>query len=63
KDVSRLHVSWGKTANDNCLVNLESDAVQSSENQTLARLTTTCSSDQMQPVRYASNTDNKDTQG
>jgi len=63
KDVSRLHVSWGKTANDNCLVNLESGAVQSSENQTLARLTTTCSSDQMQPVRYASNTDNKDTQG
>jgi len=63
KDVSRLHVSWGKTANDKCLVNLESGAVQSSENQTLARLTTTCSSDQMQPVRYASNTDNKDTQG
>lgn len=63
KDVSRLHVSWGKTANDKCLVNLESGAVQSSENQTLARLTTTCSSDQMQPVQYASNTDNKDTQG
>lgn len=63
KDVSRLHVSWGKTANDNCLVNLESGAVQSSENQTLARLTTTCSNDQMQPVRYAANTDNKDTQG
>jgi outer membrane usher protein len=63
KDVSRLHVSWGKTANDNCLVNLESGAVQSSDNQTLARLTTTCSNDQMQPVRYASNTDNKDNQG
>jgi len=63
KDVSRLHVSWGKTANDKCLVNLQSGAVQPSENQTLARLTTTCSSDQVQPVRYASNIDNKDTQG
>lgn len=63
KDISRLHVSWGKTANDNCLVNLESGAVQSSDNQTLARLTTTCSNDQIQPVRYASNTENKDNQG
>ncbi|WP_422882752.1 fimbria/pilus outer membrane usher protein [Pantoea agglomerans] len=63
KDISRLHVSWGKTANDNCLVNLESGAVQSSDNQTLARLTTTCSNDKIQPVRYASNTENKDNQG
>ncbi|MFW0699753.1 fimbria/pilus outer membrane usher protein [Pantoea sp. R13S299] len=63
KDVSRLHVSWGKTANDNCLVNLESGSVQSSDNKTLARLTTTCSNDQMQAVRYASNTENKDNQG
>lgn len=63
KDVSRLHVSWGKAENDNCLVNLESGVVQSSDNQTLARLTTTCSNDQMQPVRYASNTENKDNQG
>ncbi|WP_242456663.1 fimbria/pilus outer membrane usher protein [Pantoea agglomerans] len=63
KDVSRLHVSWGKTENDNCLVNLESGAVQSSDNKTLARLTTTCSNDQVQPVRYASNTDDKDNQG
>ena len=58
KDVSRLHVTWGKAENDNCLVNLESGVVESSENQTLARLTTTCSNDQMQPVRYASNTEN-----
>lgn len=63
KDVSRLHVSWGKAENDNCLVNLESGVVQSSDNQTLARLTTTCSNDQMQPVRYASNNENKDNQG
>ena len=63
KDVSRLHVSWGKAANDNCLVNLESGVVQSSDNQTLARLTTTCSNDQIQPVRYASNTEKKDNQG
>lgn len=63
KDVSRLHVSWGKAENDNCLVNLESAVVQSSDNQTLARLTTTCSNDQMQPVRYASNNENKDNQG
>ncbi len=63
KDVSRLHVSWGKTENDNCLVNLESGLVQSSDNQTLARLTTICSNDQMQPVSYASNTENKDNQG
>jgi len=63
KDVSRLHVSWGKTRNDNCLVNLESGSIQSSDNKTLARLTTTCSNDPMQPVRYASNTDNKDNQG
>lgn len=63
KDVSRLHVSWGKAENDNCLVNLESGVVQSSDNQTLARLTTTCSNDQMQPGRYASNTENKDNQG
>ncbi|MGC0786622.1 UNVERIFIED_ORG: outer membrane usher protein [Pantoea agglomerans] len=63
KDVSRLHVSWGKAENDNCLVNLESGVVQSSDNQTLARLTTTCSNDHMQPVRYASITENKDNQG
>jgi len=63
KDVSRLHVSWGKAENDNCLVNLESGVVQSSDNQTLARLTTTCSNDQMQPVHYASNNENKDNQG
>ncbi|MER2044556.1 MAG: fimbria/pilus outer membrane usher protein [Pantoea agglomerans] len=63
KDVSRLHVSWGKAENNNCLVNLESGVVQSSDNQTLARLTTTCSNDQMQPVRYASNNENKDNQG
>ncbi|MGC1054151.1 fimbria/pilus outer membrane usher protein [Pantoea agglomerans] len=63
KDVSRLHVSWGKAENVNCLVNLESGVVQSSDNQTLARLTTTCSNDQMQPVRYASNNENKDNQG
>jgi len=63
KDVSRLHVTWGKAENDNCLVNLESGVVESSENQTLARLTTTCSNDQMQPVRYASNTENKNNQG
>ncbi len=63
KDVSRLHVSWGKAENDNCLVNLESGVAQSSDNQTLARLTTTCSNDQMQPVRYASNNENKDNQG
>jgi len=47
KDVSRLHVSWGKAANDNCLVNPESGVVQSSDKQTLARLTTTCSNDHM----------------
>lgn len=63
KDVSRLHVSWGKTVNDHCLVNLESGAVKSSENKSLARLTTTCSNDQMQPVLYASNIDNNDNQG
>jgi outer membrane usher protein len=62
KDVSRLHVSWGNTAHDNCLVNLESGSVQSSDTQTLARLTTTCTNEQMQPVRYASNADNKDNQ-
>ena len=55
KDVSRLHVSWGKAPGDNCLVNLESGAVQASENKSLARLTTICSSDQNQPVRYVSN--------
>jgi len=55
KDVSRLHVTWGKTPADSCLVNLESDAVQASENRSLARLTTTCNSDQSQPVRYVSN--------
>lgn len=62
-DVSHLLVSWGKAAKDNCLVNLESGTVQSSENQTLARLTTTCSNDNAQPVRYASNTENNDNQG
>lgn len=61
KDVSRLHVSWGETPMDKCLVNLESGDIQSGENKSLARLTTTCSSDQRQPVRYVSNsvTDNK----
>jgi len=61
KDVSRLHVSWGKTPMDKCLVNLESGDIQSSENKSLARLTTTCSRDQSQPVRYVSNsaTDNE----
>lgn len=63
KDVSRLHVSWGKTANDNCLVNLESGSVQSSDNQALARLTTTCSNELTQSVQYASNNDSKDNQG
>lgn len=64
KDVSRLHISWGKAASDKCLVNLESGIVNSSENNTLARLTTTCSSDQSKPVRYVSNGEmNKDNQG
>lgn len=64
KDISRLHVSWGKAPIDNCLVNLESGAVKASETKTLARLTTICSSDQNQPVRYVSNGKNdNDTQG
>ncbi|WP_336757094.1 fimbria/pilus outer membrane usher protein [Pantoea sp. USHLN298] len=64
KDVSRLHVSWGKAPTDNCLVNLESGAVQASENKSLARLTTTCNSDQNQPVRYVSTSINdNDSQG
>lgn len=64
KDVSRLHVSWGKAPMDNCLVNLESGAVQTSDNKSLARLTTICSSDQNQPVRYVSNSVNEnDSQG
>lgn len=64
KDVSRLHVSWGKAPTDNCLVNLESGAVQASENKSLARLTTTCNSDQNQPVRYvATSINDNDSQG
>jgi len=64
KDISRLHVTWGKMPTDNCLVNLESGDIQSSDNQALARLTTTCSSDPTQPVRYVSNDTNKnDNQG
>ncbi|MEZ3501475.1 fimbria/pilus outer membrane usher protein [Pantoea sp. KPR_PJ] len=59
KDVSQLHVAWGKTPADNCLVNLESGDIQSSDNQTLARLTTTCNRDQTQSVRYVSTDTNK----
>ena len=61
KDVSRLHVSWGNTSMEKCLVNLESGEIEPSENKTLARLTTTCSGDRSQPVRYVSNsaTDNE----
>lgn len=61
KDVSRLHVSWGNTPLEKCLVNLESGDIQSSENKSLARLTTTCSGDRGQPARYVSNslTDNE----
>ncbi|RPE01262.1 fimbrial biogenesis outer membrane usher protein [Candidatus Pantoea deserta] len=53
-DVSRLHVSWGKMPADNCLVNLESGDIQSSDNLSIARLNTICSSEQTPPVRYVS---------
>lgn len=54
KDVSRLQVSWGESPTENCLVNLEAGQIHSSDPNTLARLSTTCNSNQTQPVRYVS---------
>ncbi|WP_053146301.1 fimbria/pilus outer membrane usher protein [Erwinia billingiae] len=55
KDISQLHVSWGKTPTDQCLVNLESDKIRKSDNKTLARIETTCSDDKSRDLRYVSN--------
>lgn len=54
KDINRLYVSWGKTSEDNCLVDLESGQLESGNNDALARISTTCSRDRSAPVRYVS---------
>lgn len=64
KDISQLHISWGKNPTDNCLVNLESGNVRSSDNNTLARIETTCSDDKSRESRYVSNdSSNNDIKG
>lgn len=64
KDISQLHISWGKKPTDNCLVNLESGNVRSSNNNTLARIETTCSDDKSRESRYVSNeSSNNDIKG